>query len=199
MGLRTNLGTVLHVGFAVEQERHNFVAALEAGQCEGCVSVRLYLCVYVRSLIEQETDGGRVAIHCSEHQRRNPQFRSGSRVDLCPVMKQQPDDVDVATAGGQRQRGIVRHVAVFAVGAVTQEHLDDFEPAPRAGQRQSSVLGSLRLRFSLSAMLQQGFDDSCWTSTPVRFGLREMDLRQQCSDQRAFMETFLKPYRNVPQ
>ena len=87
---------MLHVGLTVEQQGHDLVSALEAGEGEGGVAVGLDLGVDVGAHVEQQLDGGRVPVHGGEHQRRDAELGPGAGVDLRPVRQQQLDDVRVA-------------------------------------------------------------------------------------------------------
>ncbi len=127
---------------------------LKAGEGESRVPIGLNLGVDVAAHIQQEFDGGRVAVHGGQHKRRDAQLGPGPRVDLGPVGQQQLDDVGVAAARRQRQRRVVAHVAVLFVGAAAQQDLDDLVAAAAAGQRQRGVLGPLRLRLNVRSMVQ---------------------------------------------
>lgn len=100
------------------------MATLETGKRERGVAIGLDLGVDVAALVEQELDGGRVAVHRGQHQRRDAQLAAGARVDFGAVVQQQLDDVDVAAGGGQTQGGVVGDVAVLLVGSTVQQQLD---------------------------------------------------------------------------
>lgn len=70
----TYLCPVLDIGLPVQQQADHLCPALEAGQGQGCVAVGLDLGVNVRAHIKQQLHGRDVAIHSSQHQRRNPQL-----------------------------------------------------------------------------------------------------------------------------
>lgn len=91
--------------------------ALEAGQGQSSVAVRLNLGVDVASHVEQELHCGRVPVHRGEHQRGDAELAASPGVDLGTVRQQELDDVGVASRGGEGEGGVVGDIAVLLVGA----------------------------------------------------------------------------------
>ena len=59
----THLCSVLDVGLAVDEQTHNFVAALEACEREGRIAIRLNLRVDVAAHVKERSDRLRVTVH----------------------------------------------------------------------------------------------------------------------------------------
>lgn len=70
----TYLCPVLNIGLPVQEQTDHLCSALEAGQGEGCIAIGLDLSVNIRTHIKQQLHGRYMAIHSSQHQRRNTQF-----------------------------------------------------------------------------------------------------------------------------
>lgn len=115
---------MFHISLPIKQQTDNFMPTLETSKRESGVAIGLDLGVDVAALVKQELDGGCVAVHCGQHQRRDAQLAAGARVDFRAVVQQQLDDVDVATGGGQAQGGVVGDVAVLLVGSTIQQQLN---------------------------------------------------------------------------
>lgn len=65
---------MLNVGLAINKQTDDLVAALEAGQGQGRVAVRLNLGIDVTALVQEKLHGCRVPIHGREHQRWDAQL-----------------------------------------------------------------------------------------------------------------------------
>ena len=98
-----------------------------------------------------------MTIHGGQHQRRDAQLGPSPGVDLGSVGQQQLDDVGVSSAGGQAERGVVRHIAMLLVGSARQQDLHHLVSSSTASQGQGSVLGPLRLSLDVSSMVDQNF------------------------------------------
>lgn len=114
---------MLNIRLSIEQQTDHLVPPLEAGQGQCSVSVRLDLRVYVAAHVKQKLDCGCVAVHCSEHQRRDAQFAAGPRVNLGTMVQEELDDVDVSARCGQTERGVVGNVPMLLVRISGQEKL----------------------------------------------------------------------------
>ena len=68
------LGAVLHVGPAVEQQADHLGTPLEARQRQCRVAIGLDLRVDVRAHVQQQHDGGDVAVHGRQHEGGDPQL-----------------------------------------------------------------------------------------------------------------------------
>lgn len=87
----TYLCPVLDIGLPVQEQTDHLCPALEAGQGQGCVAVGLDLGVNVRAHIKQQLHGRDVAIHGSQHQRRNAQLAAspeGKKQTAVPVAEE---------------------------------------------------------------------------------------------------------------
>ena len=71
------------------------------------------------------------------------------------MLEQQLDDVHIAARSGQRERGVVAHVAVLLVGLPVEEDVHHLVLAARAGEREGGVLGPLGLGLDVGGVVQE--------------------------------------------
>jgi len=75
-GREARLGAVLGVRTPRQQQRDHVRAALEAGERERRVAVRLDVRVHVGARVQQQARRRRVPVHARQHERRDAQLRA---------------------------------------------------------------------------------------------------------------------------
>lgn len=70
----TDLGAMLHISLAVQQQTDDLSSTLEAGQRQRGVAIGFDLSVDVRAHVQQQLHCRYMAVHGCQHQRRDAQL-----------------------------------------------------------------------------------------------------------------------------
>ena len=104
-----------------------------------------HLSIDVAAFIQQQLYCGGVSIHSGQHEGGYPQFatspahiqnthkttpiqphpHNAPRVDICPFLEQQFDDVHVPPRGSQGEWSVIRDIPMLKVGPLGQQKLDN--------------------------------------------------------------------------